>query len=115
MLCSPSLIQDHILVGSSDGHLHRLGSADGSSLWKYKTAGKYGRHHLSQEVCRIFVGSLDSHIYCFDLITGGLLWRFPTMDMIDSSPCLAGGILYVGSRDGYLVFFDQGDKISYIR
>jgi outer membrane protein assembly factor BamB len=36
------------------------------------------------------------------------------MDMIDSSPCIAGGILYVGSRDGYLYSFDQGDKISYI-
>jgi outer membrane protein assembly factor BamB len=63
---------------------------------------------------KVFVGSLDSHIYYLDILSGQLLWKFPTMDMIDSSPCLVGEMLIVGSRDGYLYFFDQGDRISYI-
>jgi outer membrane protein assembly factor BamB len=63
----------------------------------------------------VFVGSLDSHIYCLELSSSQLLWKFPTMDMIDSSPCIASGMLFVGSRDGYLYVFDRGDMIPYIR
>ncbi len=114
LLSSPSSIQSYVLIGSSDGHLHCLSAADGSLIWKFKTAGKIWSSPLLTKGLKVFVGSLDSHIYYLDILTGQLLWKFPTMDMIDSSPCLAGGMLLVGSRDGYLYFFDQGDRISYI-
>jgi outer membrane protein assembly factor BamB len=114
LLSSPSLIQSYVLIGSSDGYLRCVKSADGSLIWKFKTAGKIWSSPLLTKCLKVFVGSLDSHIYYLDILTGQLLWKFPTMDMIDSSPCLAGGMLLVGSRDGYLYFFDQGDMISYI-
>ena len=114
LLSSPSLIQSYVLIGSSDGYLHCIRSADGSSIWKFKTAGKIWASPLLTKGLKVFVGSLDSHIYYLDILTGQLLWKFPTMDMIDSSPCLAGGMLLVGSRDGYLYFFDKGNSISYI-
>ncbi|HZD33630.1 MAG TPA: PQQ-binding-like beta-propeller repeat protein [Nitrososphaeraceae archaeon] len=114
LLSSPSLIQNYVLIGSSDGYLHCVRSGDGFLIWKFKTTGKVWSSPLLTRGLKAIVGSLDSHIYYLDIPTGQLLWKFPTMDMIDSSPCLAGGVLLVGSRDGYLYSFDQGNKISYI-
>ncbi|MGA7367722.1 MAG: PQQ-binding-like beta-propeller repeat protein [Nitrososphaeraceae archaeon] len=114
LLSSPSSIQGYVLIGSSSGYLHCVRSADGSSIWKFKTADKIWASPLLTKSLKVFVGSLDSHIYYLDILTGQVLWKFPTMDKIDSSPCLAGGMLIVGSRDGYLYFFDQGEMIPYI-
>ena len=114
LLSSPSSIQSYVLIGSTDGYIHCVRTTDGSSVWKFKTAGKIWASPLLTKGLNVIVGSLDSHIYYLDILTGQLLWKFPTMDMIDSSPCLAGGMLLVGSRDGYVYFFDQGDRTSYI-
>ncbi|MGH2547870.1 MAG: PQQ-binding-like beta-propeller repeat protein [Thermomicrobiales bacterium] len=37
-----------------------------------------------------------------DLESGTGLWRFSTTDTIEASPAIANGIIYIGSRDGFL-------------
>lgn len=114
LLSSPSSIQSYVLIGSSDGYLNCVRSSTGSVIWRFKTADKVWSSPLLTRDLKVFVGSLDSHIYHIDIVTGRLIWKFPTMSMIDSSPSLSGGTLFVGSRDGYLYFFDQGDMNSFI-
>jgi outer membrane protein assembly factor BamB len=114
LLSSPSSVQSYVLIGSSDGYLNCLRSSNGSVIWRFRTGDKVWSSPLLTRDLKVFVGSLDSHIYLLDIVTGQLIWKFPTMSMIDSSPSLSGGTLLVGSRDGFLYFFDQGDRNSYI-
>ncbi|MGC2484443.1 MAG: PQQ-binding-like beta-propeller repeat protein, partial [Nitrososphaeraceae archaeon] len=53
----------------------------------------------------LFFGSLDSHIYGLDINSGNQTWKFPTMNMIESSPCIACNMLFFGGRDGILYVF----------
>ena len=62
----------------------------------------------------LFFGSLDSHIYGLDVIKGSQIWKFPTMNIIDSSPCIASHMLFVGGRDGLLYAFGSREIPSYI-
>lgn len=110
LLSSPSLIQSYVLIGSSDGYLNCLRTSNGSVIWRFRTADKVWSSPLLTRDLKVFVGSLDSHIYQLNIVTGQLIWKFPTMGMIDSSPSLSGGTLIVGSRDGYLYFFDQSNR-----
>ena len=34
--------------------------------------------------------------------TGQLLWKYTTGGLIDSSPAVANGVVYIGSNDGYV-------------
>jgi outer membrane protein assembly factor BamB len=63
----------------------------------------------------MFFGSLDSHIYGLDISNGKQLWKFPTMNIIDSSPCISSNMLFVGSRDGLLYAFGLQTPPTYIR
>jgi outer membrane protein assembly factor BamB len=114
VLSSPSTLRNQVVVGSSDGYLYCVKSKDGSLDWKFKTGGKIWSSPITVDERRAVVGSLDSHIYCVDFASRKLVWKFPTMDMIDSTPCGTSGMLFVGSRDGYLYVFDRGDSIPYI-
>jgi eukaryotic-like serine/threonine-protein kinase len=37
---------------------------------------------------------------------GGLQWRIQTGGMVESSPTVSGGVVYIGSGDGYLYALD---------
>ncbi len=37
---------------------------------------------------------------------GGLQWRVQTGGMVESSPAVSGGVVYIGSGDGYLYALD---------
>jgi outer membrane protein assembly factor BamB len=41
------------------------------------------------------IDSLDSHIYGIEIETGRLKWKFPTMNAIESSPCIVKDILFI--------------------
>ncbi|HYY49853.1 MAG TPA: PQQ-binding-like beta-propeller repeat protein, partial [Nitrososphaeraceae archaeon] len=69
---------------------------------------------LTEHGGTIFFGSLDSHIYGIDIDSGSQTWKFPTMSMIDSSPAIANGMMFVGSRDGLLYVFGSPVVPSYI-
>jgi outer membrane protein assembly factor BamB len=51
-------------------------------------------------------------MYGLDISTGNQTWKFPTMNIIDSSPCIADNMLFFGGRDGILyVFGSEKDVI----
>ena len=47
-----------------------------------------------------YVGSrVDASVYALNASTGQKLWTFPTAGIVDSSPAVAKGVVYVGSDD----------------
>jgi outer membrane protein assembly factor BamB len=115
VLSSPLLVKDRIIFGTSECQLYCF-TLTGSKVWEFETAGKIWSSPSTSEYDRLlFFGSLDSFIYGVNFYSGKQEWKFPTMDSIDSSPCLSDGMLFVGSRDGILYCFERYRELAYIR
>lgn len=114
VLSSPLLIKDRIIFGTSDCRIYCF-NLQGSKIWDFKTRDKiWSSPSTSEDDKMLFFGGLDSYIYGINSYTGKQEWIFPTMGSIDSSPCLAEGMLFVGSRDGILYCFEQYRDPTYI-
>jgi outer membrane protein assembly factor BamB len=122
LLPSPSLSEGTVLVGSGDGHLYALDLHDGRVLWRFRTEGRVRSTPVVHEGVA-YVGSGDGVVYGVSVEDGREVWRFETagigMDardfgfdrtQIQSSPAIADGTLYVGSRDASLYAVDLAGR-----
>jgi outer membrane protein assembly factor BamB len=88
--------------------VYSLNSTDGLISWEYENDGKiWSSPVVAQNEGILYVGSLDSHIYGLEIKTGRLNWKFPTMNAIESSPCIVDDMLFIGSKDGLLYCFSS--------
>lgn len=111
-ISSPLLAGDLVLFGGGDGTLYAVDAKQGTIRWKAATGDRI-RATPAVEEGAAFVGNARGHLYRFDLATGKREWTFDTAGAtldsskfgwdrttLQSSPAVAGGIVYVGSRDG---------------
>lgn len=67
---------------------------------------------------KIYIGSKEGKLYCFNL-NGEKLWEFQANGKIDSSPAVAGGVVYfaTNTRDGtiYAVDAENGYELWHYR
>ncbi len=102
---SPAVSRGAIFVGTCDT-LYALRGSDGSSAWSttLNIPGPHGCDITSPTVSRgrVFVGSYGSKgVHAFRGSDGTLLWSsVPTGGPVESSPAVAGGLVYAGSDDG---------------
>ena len=47
----------------------------------------------------MYIGSFDDNLYALNAATGVIEWQGVTGGIIDSSPAVASGFIYVGSAD----------------
>ena len=122
---SPVVTDGTVLVGTNDGKLYALDAQHGRLRW----AAAIGAPIWSSPAVatnRVFVGASDGVLYCLDLKSGEPRWRFETEGSriesrqfgfdrrtIQSSPAVANGTVYFGSRDGFLyaVSADSGKLV----
>ena len=57
---------------------------------------------------RVRGGGANGDVCALDASTGDLLWRYQTGDDVSSSPAVVGGVVYVGSDDGYVYAIAAG-------
>lgn len=105
-------------VGSGDGKLYAINSADGSLKWTFATDGAiYSGVRLAENA--LYFSSDDGHVYKLSQADGTLIWKANihideakkrtaldadccTWDYRGSTPALNAGSIYVGSADGNL-------------
>lgn len=115
---SPVLADGAVIVGSGDGNLYALDALSGEERWRYQTGGRI-RSSPAAADGRVYVGSADGVLYAIEVETGRLAWRFETWGAgqssadfgydrktIQSSPAVADGAVFFGSRDGKLYAVD---------
>jgi outer membrane protein assembly factor BamB len=115
---SPTWAAGTLYLGSGDGHVYAVDPNSGSVRWRFATRG---RVRASPAVAdgRVYAGSADGTLYALDAKSGRELWRFDTEGhglesgkfgfdrrTIQASPSVAGGRVFVGSRDGFLYAVD---------
>ncbi|HEX3468983.1 MAG TPA: PQQ-binding-like beta-propeller repeat protein [Candidatus Elarobacter sp.] len=118
---SPVVAGERLLVGGLDGRLYALDARTGAVAWRLQTGGRIWSSPAIRDGA-VYAGSQDGKLYCADLRSGALRWTFATdgaalrsaefgydRRTIQSSPSVAGGIVYVGSRDGTLYAVDAAN------
>lgn len=129
VVSTPAVVGDTAYVGSNDHYLYALNVATGAIRWKFKTDSRVASSP-AVSAGRVYFGSYDGYIYALDASSGELRWKFHTegehrfagkhlhgampeaevmpdpFDFFLSSPVVVGGIVYVGSGDGYVYAID---------
>ena len=116
---SPAVAGGLALLGGSDGRVWAVDAVSGSVRWQFRTEGRV-RSSPAVAGGRVYVGSMDGTLYALELAGGRLVWRFDTEGhalesgkfgfdrrTIQSSPAVADGKVFVGSRDGHLYAVDE--------
>jgi outer membrane protein assembly factor BamB len=117
---SPAVVNNTVYIGSTDRNVYALDAIKGTLKWRYETqpAGKYDGVWSSPTVVNstVYVGARDHYIYALDANTGTLKWKYQTGGMVESSPTLANGVLYVtssGSVDGIYALNAESGKLKW--
>ncbi len=116
---SPAVLGNRVYITSADkgvfrdrGALYCLDADTGGVVWKsappgfratFSSPAVSGRYVVCGEGLHF---TRDARIVCFDRERGGaVLWAYRTTSHVESSPCIAGGRVYVGAGDdGYYCF-----------
>ena len=117
---SPALSQGAVFIGSDDGNLYALDAQTGSLRWKFASQGIV-RSQPAIANGLVYFTSDDGLLYAINMKDGKQAWNAnignsldkatrenlggasPTdYDYVQSSPNVAEGIVYAGSRDGNL-------------
>ena len=111
---SPTYADGTLYFGSGDGRVYAVDAGNGEVRWRFATGGRV-RSSPAVAGRRIFVGSADGTLYALDSGSGREIWRFDTEGRglesgefgfdrrtIQSSPAVADGRVFFGSRDGFL-------------
>jgi outer membrane protein assembly factor BamB len=117
-ISSPAVAGGVVLIGSRDGNVYALDATTGKERWRY---GADARVYSSPAVAgnAVFVGAQDGTLHAIDRLSGRGLWHFETegkklrsqafgfdRTTIQSTPAVAGGVVYFGARDGWVYAVD---------
>jgi len=115
---SPTWADGTLYFGSGDGHVYAVEPRSGKLRWRFATGGRV-RSSPAVADGRVYVGSADGTLYALDAASGRERWRFETEGhvlesgefgfdrrTIQASPAVADGLVFVGSRDGFLYAVD---------
>jgi len=109
---TPVISGDTLFFGSGDGHVYAVNQHTGTLIWKFKT-GNIVHSKPALYNGHLFAGSFDGYTYALNTNDGSLVWKmksvgqrfFPKGEM-QFSPVVAGGIVFIGSRDFNLYAID---------
>ncbi len=101
----PALASDRVVASSRDGSVAALERSTGLTLWRSVLGGQPSGPVVTTGG-QVLVGSKGS-LYLLDLADGSTLQAREISDEI-SAPAVIGGLVLVGTDDGFLVAFGPG-------
>lgn len=103
---TPTVVNDRVFVGATDGTFYAINAATGALQWKHLTPREDRAFQLFSLATvadgRVYVGSASRNLYCLDESSGILLWKFDVGSWIRSRPLIVNGIIFVATVDGYV-------------
>lgn len=96
---SPAVVSDTVYVGSNNDRVYAVDAKDGTEQWSFETGEVVGSPAVVEDTTYVgSMGSDDNNVYALDAEDGTERWSFETGDGVTSSPAVAGGTVYTGSR-----------------
>ncbi len=100
---TPAIFSGIVYFGTGAGIVYALNSTTGTTIWRYPAAGTIGpvtsSPALSLGSNTLYVGSNDRYLYALSMTSGTLRWRYLTGGQVSSSPAVADGRVFFGSKD----------------
>jgi outer membrane protein assembly factor BamB len=120
IISSPRVCGDAVYVAAiedfgsrTSGAVYRLNRFSGKVQWKFDDHGRMQHTYSTPCVAdgQLFIGegmheNFRCRLYCLEAATGRKLWDFETGGHIESSPCVAGGLVVFGAGDDGLYCLD---------
>jgi len=105
---SPIIIDEKIIVSTTEGEIVQLNLKDGKQLWNFRLPdSRFGFYNTpSFYDTKILTGASDGYLYSLDFLTGKELWKFKTNASINSDVSIYNNRIFFGSDDGNLYCLD---------
>ncbi len=111
---SPSIGAGKVFI-ATDSKLYAI-NLDGSEAWSVSFSGTMSTAAIAYG--KLYIGSSDG-LYCFDTANGNQLWKFEGNGKVDSSPAVAGNVVYFATNtpEGTIYALDAstGNVLWYYR
>ena len=95
----PVAYRDFLLFGSDSGVFWCVNKKTGEVKWSRDASVKSRKGIISSPVVAdglVYFGGYNGKLYCLDASDGHEVWSQRASDWIGSSPCYAGGYIYIG-------------------
>ncbi len=102
---SPAIVNGVLYQGAGDGNVYALNANNGALIWSFQTGAQvYASPAVVNNI--VYVNSDNGTVYALRANNGTEIWQatIGVGDHADDSPAVAGGIVYVGTRNGYYAF-----------
>lgn len=113
---TPAVVGDAVYFGAYNGHVYKLGLADGKRQWKNASGSPSDVNTGSSIVGSVavandlvFAGNSDGKLVAIDAANGCIRGSYQTGERIWSSPVVDGDALYVTSMDHKVYAFKVSD------
>jgi len=106
------MVVNGMLYYGGDHHLYAIDAATGAKKWEYQHDEVYGWQASPTVVDGVVYASIrgssggKSGLHALNATTGVLKWHQPDIGISESSPAVAGGLLFAGSEFGGFMAFD---------
>jgi len=102
---SPAYAEGCVFVGSLTGEYLAIRTKDGQIQWRINGAESYGDCYAGAALAgdAVIFATRGKKLLCVTRDTGRVVWEYTARSSIDSSPVLAGMVIFVGSDDGLLL------------
>jgi outer membrane protein assembly factor BamB len=101
LYASPSVVDDRVFIGSTDGHFYCFDALIGNIIWQFDFYGNQ-RSPSSAAIVnnKVYFGGVNGYIYCLNASNGAVIWsvfiQTPVPSSILSSPAVVDGRVYIG-------------------
>src|ERR1051326_7152492 len=97
---SPAIVGQRAYYGTFNNQVVAADLTQKKIVWRYQHPQRAFPFYSSAAVEgeRVVVGGRDKFVHCLNAKTGKAVWTFATRARVDSSPAIAGGRVYVGSK-----------------
>lgn len=113
---TPAVRDSLVYAAGTDGVVYGVNLANGRQRWRFGTLGQtlgsdtfgFDRRTVQSSPAvsdsTVFIGARDGFLYALNRLTGTLRWRYDhDVSWVNTSPALAGGLVFDGSSDGRFV------------
>jgi len=105
LFTTPAIREQRVVFAANNGYVYCVEAGTGKTIWKHETGGSdAGSPVIAQNKV---VASAGGKLFVLTLDSGTLIWSHEVSDEI-SGPAVAHGMIVVGTGDGRVVAFGEG-------